>query len=77
MGKKQIANRVLQIVVGLALLSLLFLLHGHGLKYRVGWLGLIGLIPLWGGIWGFTFGPKSNGNRNPPTTVAKSKPETK
>jgi cadmium resistance protein CadD (predicted permease) len=77
MGKEQIANRVLQIVVGLVLLGLLFLLHLHGFIHRVGWVGLIGLIPLWVGISGLYSDFKSSGSKAQPTAVASSKPETK
>jgi hypothetical protein len=46
------ADRVIRVVIGIALLSLLFLLHVHGLKYWIGWLGLIGLVPLVTGLVG-------------------------
>ncbi len=41
------ADRVIRVIIGLGLLSLLFLLHGpeH-------WLGLIGLVPLLTGLVG-------------------------
>jgi hypothetical protein len=59
MGKKEIASHVIEIVIGLILLSLLFLLHSHGLKCWTGWVGLVGLVPLWYGIAGFCSGPKA------------------
>jgi len=64
-------------VVGLVLLGLLFLLHLHGVIHRVGWIGLIGLIPLWVGISGLYSDFKSSGSKAQPTAVASSKPETK
>lgn len=73
MGKKEIANHVTEIVIGLILLGLLFLLHSHGLKYWGGWVGLVGLIPLWMGIRGLCW----RATKAQPTAVASSKPETK
>jgi cadmium resistance protein CadD (predicted permease) len=73
MGKKEIASHVFEIVIGLIVLSLLFLLCSHGLKCWTGWIGLIGLIPLWMGIKGLCRHP----SKALPTAVAESKPETK
>ena len=41
-------ERWIRIIIGLAVLSLIFIIHG-GLR----WIGLIGLIPLLTGIFGF------------------------
>ena len=46
------ADRVIRVVIGIALLCLLFLLHVHGTHYWFGWLGLIGLVPLLTGLVG-------------------------
>jgi len=45
-------DRVIRVVVGIALLCLLFLLRTHGRTYWIGWLGLIGLVPLLTGLLG-------------------------
>jgi hypothetical protein len=42
------ADRVVRVVIGLALLSLIWLLHGN-----MRWLGLIGLVPLLTAVVGF------------------------
>ena len=46
------ADRVIRVVIGIALLCLLFLLRVHGPNYWIGWLGLIGLVPLLTGLLG-------------------------
>ena len=43
-----IADRVIRIIIGLAVLSLIFILQGG-----LWWIGLFGLIPLLTGIFGF------------------------
>jgi len=77
MGKKEITSHVFEIVIGLILLCLLFLLHSHGLKFWGAWVGLIGLIPLWLGIAGFCSGSKSCCSKSqstiPPDTESKTK----
>ena len=46
------ADRVIRVVIGIALLCLLFLLHGNGTQSWFGWVGLIGLVPLLTGLVG-------------------------
>lgn len=52
MKNEAVYDRVFRIVLGLALLSLLYLLHVHGLKYWSGWIGVLGLYPLVTGLTG-------------------------
>jgi hypothetical protein len=53
MKNESAADRVIRVVIGIALLCMLFLLYVHGTRYWVGWLGLIGLVPLVTGLVGF------------------------
>ncbi len=53
MKNESAADRVIRVVIGIALLCMLFLLHVHGTHYWVGWLELMGLVPLMTGLVGF------------------------
>ncbi len=52
MKNESATDRVIRVVIGIALLCLLFQLHVHGTHYWIGWLGLIGLVPLLTGLVG-------------------------